>query len=413
MSIVLVSIGEELLRGQTVNTNVAFLGKQLTLEGYRVVQQVTLADEREGMKQGFEQAWHHADMVIATGGLGPTLDDITRSVAAELFDCGFRKDAAVEADLRARYVKNYFAVEDQVMVPQKAQVLINRVGSAPGLVFCEKGKWLILLPGVPKEMTALFLEGVLPLLKQRYPGKQRARRLLHFCLVYESIIDPHLRTLSQIYPKVDVGIYPGDGTLSISLAGVSESEVDRFAQALLAQFGVYAYEAPSGTIAESLLLTCRKQGKTIAFAESCSGGQMASAITAIGGASESFLGSIVVYSNALKQELLGVSEETLRTHGAVSHETVTEMLKGVFLRTSADVGVAISGIAGPGGGSHDKPVGTIYAAVGERGHRPDVGHFFISGDRQKIIHTSSQYLLGALWRKMEKGVSAFPLLSYV
>ncbi len=409
MQIEIVSIGSELLTGRIVNTNAAFLCARLECEGYRVCLQTTLPDERVPLLRGLKEALARSDLVIATGGLGPTLDDETREVAAELFQSGFRIDEEIKEELRERYPGRFFAVEDQARIPTKATPLKNKVGSAPGLLFSEGGKTLILLPGVPKEMEPLFLEAAFPYIQKRFPVPAKHRVPLHFCLVFESLLDPHLRKLSSLYPAVEVGIYPAHGTVSVILTSLQEKQLRAFEGDLLLRFGEYRYEATS--IAEALQVACIAQGKTLACAESCTGGRVASCVTAIAGSSAYFLGSLVTYSNGMKHSLLGVSEATLASQGAVSAEVVQEMLLGVFRCTEADYAIAVSGIAGPSGGAPDKPLGTVFAALGERGKVPDVGSFKVLGNRETRIFTSSQYLLGALWRKIVKGIPAFPLLN--
>lgn len=234
---------------------------------------------------------------------------------------------------------------------------------------------------------------------------------LHFCLVDENHLSPHLRALSQQFPAVKVDVNPAHGTLSVSLSSAQAEQLEGFQKALLQHFGNYHYNAPSGKIEEALLTTCVKNKKKVVFAESCTGGAMASHVTSIAGASDYFLGSFVVYSNAMKEQILGVSAQTLASKGAVSEEVVKEMLAGVFERTSADYAVAVSGIAGPTGGTKDKPVGTVWAAVGERGKTPDVGQFRCGGNRERVILVAANTLLGALWRKVEKGIPAFPLIN--
>jgi nicotinamide-nucleotide amidase len=411
MKIEIISIGDELLKGRVVNTNSAFLCRHLQQKGFSVGRQMTLSDQSELLAFGLREALSRSDLVICTGGLGPTLDDRTREVAAEIFDCGFCIHQKLADELKVRYQDRYHAVEDQARIPKKASLLHNRVGSAPGLLFSEKGKTLILMPGVPKEMEPMFLEQLLPLLEGKRLVKEKKESVeLHFCLVYESLFDPHLRKLSNRYPAVEAGIYPGHGTLSISLLSSNKDQLAAFKQELIQRFGNYFYIAASGKIEEALLAWFVRHGKKAAFAESCTGGMIASHVTSVPGASNYFLGSFVVYSNQMKQQVLGVSKQTLLSKGAVSEEVVREMLTGVFHRSDADYAIAVSGIAGPIGGSLEKPVGTVWAAIGERGKPPDVGTFLSYGSRETIILQSTNFLLGALWRKVEKGIPAFPLI---
>ena len=411
MNIELISIGDEILKGITVNTNAIFLCRHLQQRGYAISRQTTLPDQPETLKSGFIEALKRADLVIATGGLGPTLDDRTREIAAELFHSDFHFDQAIADDIKRRFGENIASEKDQATIPSKAQTLPNRVGTAPGLIFTEGGKTLILLPGVPKEMEPMFLDQVLPFIQKLFPLKAIKTSVpLFFCLVYESLLDPHLRTLSKRYPAVEVGIYPAHGTLCVTLLSMDKEQLFAFQKELVARFDVYHYLAPHGKIEEAVHAWFVKHQKTLAFAESCTGGMLACHVTALSGASDYFLGSFVAYSNAMKEQVLGVSKHTLDTKGAVSQEVVREMLEGVFKKSSADFAIAVSGIAGPTGGSELKPVGTVWAAIGERGKDPDVGIFLAKGSRQTIILSTTNYLLGALWRKAEKGIPAFPFL---
>jgi nicotinamide-nucleotide amidase len=402
-----ITIGDELLKGMVVNTNTTFLSRHLFQAGYAVSRQTTLSDERESLRSGFKEALQRADLIIATGGLGPTLDDRTREVAAELFHSDFHFDQAIADEITRRFGKTIVSLENQATIPSKAKPLRNRVGTAPGLVFTEGGKTLILLPGVPKEMEPMFLEEVLPLVQKQWQLKEKkGSAQLFFCLVYESLLDPHLRELSHRYPSVEVGIYPAHGTLSVMLSAPDKTELDGFQRELTSRFSNYQYLSQSGKIEEAIQNWFIPHKKTLAFAESCTGGMLATHITAIPGASEYFLGSFVVYSNQMKEGILDVSA----LQDIVSEGAVQEMLAGVFKKTSADFAIAVSGIAGPSGGTEQKPVGTICAAIGERGKSPDVGTFRAFGNRQTIILLTTQWLLGALWRKVETGIPAFPLL---
>ncbi|MBI2810898.1 MAG: CinA family nicotinamide mononucleotide deamidase-related protein [Candidatus Melainabacteria bacterium] len=411
MKIELISIGDELLKGKIVNTNAAFLSQHLQQKGFPVSRQTTLSDEKNALASGLKEALARSDLVICTGGLGPTLDDCTRQIAAELYACDFRFDQATSDDLKRRYGDRYNFVDNQATIPARASILYSRVGAAPGVRVSEGRTSLILMPGVPKEMEPMFVEQVLPLIEKKWPPKQKKEiASLSFCLVYESLLDPHLRELSKKYPAVEAGIYPSHGALSVLLLSSDAKQLSGFEKELIFHFGDYHFLSPHGKIEEALHSLFVKQKKTLAFAESCTGGMMSSLVTSVPGASDYFLGSFVTYCNSMKEQLLGVSPETLRTKGAVSEEVVREMLEGVFKKTNADYAIAVSGIAGPTGGTEQKPVGMVCAAIGARGKTPEVGTFKSYGSRQTVILMSSNYLLGALWRKLEKGIPAFPLL---
>ncbi|MFI5335096.1 MAG: nicotinamide-nucleotide amidohydrolase family protein, partial [Chlamydiales bacterium] len=317
MSIEVVSIGNEVLRGIIINTNAAFLSRRLTEEGWDVSCQTTLPDENALLRQGLDEALIRSSVVIATGGLGPTLDDNTLVCAKELFS-------------------------------KPPHELPNSVGVAPGCLFSENKRLLFLLPGVPSEMEQMFEESVLPYLKKHLPAKPLHREELHFYLLKEDDVDPLLRDLQKKH-KLDIGIYPSYSGLSVILRGPKKEHVVEAKKAIAEAFK--ASLLPAAKLEEAIHHWMVKHRQTLAFAESCTGGFMASQLTAIPGASEYFLGSIVTYSNSLKEGLLGVSADTLKKHGAVSREAVHEMWTGLLKKTGADYGIAVSGIAGPTGGT--------------------------------------------------------------
>lgn len=391
MRIELVTIGDEILNGKTSNTNVYFLSRALSLAGHTIARHTTLPDDPQLLEQGLKEALQRSPLVIATGGLGPTIDDHTRKVAAKLFDSPFHYDESIAEDLRRRFGKTLASLKDQATVPTKAKLLINRVGTAPGFYFSSNGKGLILLPGVPVEMEAMFTEQVQPLLASPEPS---LLAVLHFFSLIENQADPLLRELKVAHPELDLGIYPGHGVLTVTIKAPSQKLLHFAQEKLEAAFSAYLYSSPSGKIEEEVHRTMIARGKTLALAESCTGGMMAAHLTAIPGASDYFLGSIVAYSNTLKHTLLHVSEKILKEQGAVSKETVEAMLAGLFTVTAADFGIAVSGIAGPSGGTPAKPVGTVWAAMGERGKPPHVVMLQARGNRQTIILTATNVLFG-------------------
>jgi len=367
MSIEVIAVGNEVLRGMTVNTNAAYLSRRLTEEGWNVAGQTTLPDEVSLLTQGLDEALARSSVVIATGGLGPTLDDNTRGCAQELFS--------------------------KPPVP-----IQNSIGSAPGFLFAEGKRVLFLLPGIPQEMEQMFEEGVLPYLKKHIPVSQRLfREVLYFFQLRENEVDLLLRPLQTPY-NLDIGIYPSYNCLSVVLRGANQDHVRAAKSAVAKAFEASLLPAPS--LEESIHFWMTKHGKTLAFAESCTGGLMASKITAFAGASNYFLGSLVTYSNLLKQQLLNVSPETLKKHGAVSRETAEEMWKGLLQKTGADYGVAVSGIAGPAGGTDAKPVGTIWYALGQKDEKPEVGTFHLKGNRQTVILRTTLRLFALLLKKI-------------
>ncbi len=408
MKIEVVTIGDELLFGKTVNSNLAWMGRHLAEAGYEISKHTTLPDERTSLLEGLSRALLHADVVITTGGLGPTGDDLSKQIAADLFSSPLEYQEKVACDLNKRF-GNIPSLKNQATLPSKATFFENPLGTAYGLCFSEQKKTLILLPGVPLEMEAIFTASVLPYLKKQFPVPALYQKTLHFSILYESLVDPLLRTLQDSYPDVTLGIYPDYGHLSVSIRARTQKTVDSVEKEFMKTFSPYVFASPSGKLAEAVQLWFLEHQKTLGIAESCTGGMISSLITEISGSSGYFLGSLVTYSNAWKESLLHVSSETLQKQGAVSAQVVEQMLQGIFQCSSADYGIAVSGIVGPTGGTEKKPEGTIWAAIGQRGKPPEVGQFFVKGNRKTRILSTANILLGALLRKVSQKIPAFPI----
>jgi len=408
MRCALIAIGNELLSGRVVNTNGAFLAKELDQLGFSGTQHSALPDEEKIVQKAVQEALEQVDLVIVTGGLGSTLDDVTKQAVAHLFDVSFQYNAEVKEDLVKRYGERGRLLEGYSLVPEGAQVLLNPVGAAPGLVFHRGNALLILLPGVPHEAQELFKQRVVPYLHRHFGTlAKQFQEAVFFCKLSENVVDPLLRELSREFPQLSFGIYPFHATLRVEIKGRDQREIFLAKQRLVARFSLHVYESVDGTIERAIHQLFIDQKKTLAIAESCTGGKIAERLTSIGGASTYFLGSIVCYSDAMKQNILGVSEATLRAHGAVSREVVQEMLKGLFEKTEADVALAISGIAGPTGGSPSKPIGTIWLAFGERGGKSYSATFQAFGDRYNIIFWGANVALGALYCAVAYGKNLF------
>jgi nicotinamide-nucleotide amidase len=405
MSIEIVAIGDEVLAGIAINTNAAFISAELSSAGWEVARHTVLPDNPHIMEQELAAALERSFIVLVTGGLGPTCDDFTRSVVAKLFGSPFHYDETIAADLKRRYGEGLLSLKDQATVPTLAKVLPNPVGTAPGLIFSRGEKRMILMPGVPPEMRPMFTDHVLPYL---LPILSKTKKLfseqIHICLLPENRVDPLLRTLKEEYPGLGIGIYPGYGTLTVALKAETKEQLVAPKKRLVEAFHTNVFPAASGKIEEALHSELRQRKQTLACAESCTGGMIAEKLTTLPNASDYFLGSVVAYSNSLKQQLLFVSEDTLQTKGAVSGEVVVEMLSGILKQSGADFGIAVSGIAGPSGGTPEKPVGTIWAAYGQRGKPPQVVTFVARGNRQTIILSTATRLMGMLWRQIVHGV---------
>lgn len=401
MKIEILSIGDELLKGATVNTNATFISKELFQAGYGVARQTVLADDAAELRCGLNELLTRNDVVISTGGLGPTLDDITRKVVADYYGVDFRYDAAVAEDLKKRYGEQAISVADQASVPSSAKIMPNRLGTAPGLIFDQGPCTLFLLPGVPVEMEALMREGVLPYLREHLSHSQRkVVRSCYFFGLSEAVIDPAVRMIARDLPSLEIGIYPSFGTVAVHFSLPDKPEnlpaLEAAQQKLLAQFGEHAYNSPSGKLEEAVHNLLIAKGFTLATAESCTGGNIASRLTQLPNASRYYAGSIICYSNQMKIDLLDVSPSTLQKHGAVSEEVVKEMALGLLNKCHTDFGVAITGIAGPDGGSAVKPVGMMWGAVIHKGMPPLAWSFHRRGNRKMIIEGASNAILAKL-----------------
>lgn len=407
MRIEVVAIGDEVVGGWTVNSNAATISRLLFHAGFQVTGHRAIPDQLEVVQEVLGELMERCDLVICSGGLGPTLDDRTRHAVADLVGCDFRYDEEVAADLQRRFGDQLVSQQDQATIPSAAHPFLNDVGTAPGLLFEIKGCLLILLPGVPLEMESILTKRVLPYLMGRFPLSQRYyREGIHLLLVRESQVDPIVRELQLHNPALLFGIYPGQGVVSVQITAqaASEEEAKRLIrparERLEREFRDKLFHAPSGHIEEAIHHYCLEHRITFATAESCSGGTIASRITAQAGASGYFMGGAVVYSNEAKRRVLGVSEKSLSEHGAVSEEVVREMVTGALSLFSVDYAIAVSGIAGPSGATPGKPVGTVWIAVGAADGRIQPRQFHFPGTRAAVIHRSVNYGLAELLQLM-------------
>jgi nicotinamide-nucleotide amidase len=411
MIVEVVSIGDEILKGSIVNTNSAFISHELLKAGIKVTRQTALSDEPSLLREGLQECFERSDLIITTGGLGPTLDDITREVVADLFGCDFYFNEEVAKDLKRRYGDHLISLENQATVPKGALILKNQVGTAPGLIFTSEYKTMILLPGVPREMEAMVINEVLPYLKKKaFKQVVYHAHTSYFSILPESAIDPVLRQIRSDFPNLEIGIYPSHGVVAVSFLSNEKESLQHAVDKLESSFKLYLFPSKSGRIEEAVHEWMIQNKKTLAFAESCTGGALSSAITAIPGASDYFLGSLVTYSNSLKETVLSVPPAILEQYGAVSGETVHAMWEGLIKMTGADFGIAVSGIAGPSGGTKEKPVGTVWAAIGPKDRPPEIGSFVAFGNRKMVISSTANKLFGSFYRKLSHGIPCFPFL---
>lgn len=398
MTLEILSIGNELLSGFTINSNAAVIGQKLLQRGFAVDRVTLLPDDIPRLKAGIEEAMKRSSFVITTGGLGPTGDDLTRDVVADIFGTKLIYDEAIAEDLIRRYTSNLPTLKDQAMVPKGAKVLPNPLGTAPGFILSNDQSTAIVLPGVPSQMEAL-LEQVLPYLEEHAPKTDYVKSL-YFCQLSEQTIDPLLRTLEKENPGIQIGICPSYGVASVFIHAPDPAQLDPIAKRVIDEFEPYYFSSASKEIEYAIHEWMISHKKTFACAESCTGGRIASRLTAVSGASDYFLGSIVSYSNHLKHSALGVT--SVESKGAVSEEVVCEMAAGTLKLTGADFAISVSGIAGPTGGSDEKPVGTVWGAIATK-HETFAGKFLAKGvpNRNLVIDYSTTFLLSTLWRYLK------------
>ncbi len=370
----IITIGDELLIGQVVDTNSAWMGRELNKIGIEVLRTVSIRDREEEILEAVDHAMKRVDIVLVTGGLGPTKDDITKQTLCEYFhtELVFSEEVFenVKRVLAGKIPMNALN-KSQAMVPKDCIVINNPVGSASVSWFEKEGKVLVSMPGVPQEMTVVMTESILPELHKRF----QTDAILHQTFLVqnypESVLAKKLEAWESALPEcIKLAYLPKPGIIRLRLTGRGQrkEEIEKILECekiklkeILGEDIFSEEDVSLETVVGELL---KKKKLTVSTAESCTGGSIAARLTSVSGSSEYFNGSVVAYSNEVKMRLLQVSSKTLECHGAVSEETVIEMVKGAMKALNTDCAVATSGIAGPGGGTQEKPVGTVWIAVG-------------------------------------------------
>ena len=369
----LLCVGTELLLGDIVNTNASYISRRLAALGIPVYRQAVVGDNPERMRQAIAESFSRADCLILTGGLGPTCDDITKEMVAEYLGL----DLVLNEEALER-MQSYFSStgrtmtknnEKQAMAPLGARVLQNDWGTAPGFVIEEGEKTAILLPGPPIELEPMWRERVEPYLFKRSDSVIVSKNL-YILGMGESAVEDRLRYMMEELTNPTVAPYAGGGECRVRVSARAKDEAtasemcDRQIEEIKkTEVGRFIYGIDVDSMENALVLSLRERGLTLAVAESCTGGLITKRITDIAGCSDVFLGGCVTYATDAKFKLIGVSRETVEGFGVVSAETACEMARGVRLALGADVGIATTGIAGPGGGTPEQPVGTVYIAV--------------------------------------------------
>ncbi|MGB3588369.1 MAG: competence/damage-inducible protein A [Tunicatimonas sp.] len=369
-----ITIGDEILYGQTLDTNTHWMGKQLNIIGVKIIRKVAVGDQREEIVKALDEASQRADIILITGGLGPTKDDITKKTLADYFNTSLVEDQEVLAHIRALFSKRNLSMNAlnnaQALVPQGCTVITNTMGTAPGMWFEQDDKVYVSMPGVPYEMETMMEKSILPKLKATFALPVIYHQMIQTVGIGESWLAEQIESWEDNLPShIRLAYLPSFGRVKLRLTAVGtnrlqlEDDVAEQVQKVVPIIEKYIFGYGDISLEEAVGEILAKEGKTLAVAESCTGGFLAHTITSILGSSRYFQGGVVAYSNNLKTSLLDVSKETLVQNGAVSEATVRAMAKGVKKLLQSDFSVAISGIAGPGGGTPEKPVGTIWIAV--------------------------------------------------
>lgn len=407
----LVFTGSELLMGYVQNTDAQFLSTELAKLGIEVALHTTVGDDWDAMVRVIGDALERSDMVITTGGLGPTTDDITKEVVAHLLGVPMVTDEASLAQIRSFFRKRGREMpavcERQAVFPAGAQILPNYKGTAPGALLQKDGKVIVILPGPLKEVTAMFRTAVLPHLA-KIPGRGEVlrTRVLKLTGIAEYAVQELIKDLGgQGNPGVGYLAVPGEVQLRVSArhpeAEVAEGMVEELAAKVLNAVGEYVFGVDDEQLEKSIARLLIDKGLTISAAESCTAGMLAARLTDIPGSSRYFVGGVVAYSNDIKTGILGVPRETLALHGAVSEQTAVAMAKGVQNLTGSDLGIAVTGIAGPGGATPDKPVGLVYGAL-TTGDETICRRFQLPGERIGVRVGTVNSALNMVKRYLEK-----------
>jgi nicotinamide-nucleotide amidase len=396
MKACIVCFGDEILSGACVNTNAAFMSKILNELGIFVAQQLTLSDFDHHAESILKSLSFDYDVIICSGGLGPTVDDKTRELFANLTLAEMYFDENVHSELIKKFGEEPYH-KIQSMLPRGAILLHNETGTAKGLCVTLNKALLFALPGVPHEMKTMLLNEVVPFLRDKlHLEKSPFEKTISFFDLIEVQLDPHLKKLHKLYPEVKFGIYPSYGTVKVTFQGFNHMDIDNIEKYFDSEFSSWIFTHSSKKIEEVLFDALIAQKLKLAAAESITGGSISKRLVAMPGVSSQFLGSFVTYSKDMKKNVLGVSEKTLSSYGAVSEKTAFEMLEGALKISSADVAIAVTGIAGPTGGSDSKPVGLVYIAVGHKNGDNEVHTCHFKGDRDIIIEKAATYSFGYL-----------------
>lgn len=402
----IITIGDELLIGQVIDTNSAWMAQELNKSGIRVVRRLAVADVWDEIWTALDEEQKHADIILITGGLGPTADDITKPLLCKYFN----GTMIVHEESRQNVIDMFTRLKRQMLernlkqaeVPDVCTVLINKRGSAPGMVFNKEGKVFVSMPGVPHEMKGMMTDDVIPMLVQQFKFPSIIHKTLLTAGIGESFLAELIKDFEETLPAhIKLAYLPNYGMVRLRLSAISfnkaenEKEIQQLFETLKTQVKDYLVtdvDEPMQNVVGKLLAA---KDKTLCTAESCSGGYIAHLITSIPGSSKFYDGSVISYSYQAKEDLLQVNKTTLETLGAVSEEIVIEMATGALKNIKSDYVIAVSGIMGPEGGMPDKPVGTVWVAVGNK-EKIEAKKLYFPYDRMRNIQLTATNALNLL-----------------
>lgn len=398
----IIAVGSEMLTPDRLDTNSLFLTEELNKIGIEVVRKTIVGDNRDLLSQAFREALNHVPLIIASGGLGPTEDDLTRETVAELLGRKLRRNDAILSYIEGRFRALGRQMPEvnvrQAMVPEGAEILENPRGTAPGLWLEDGSRSIVLLPGPPREIKPLFREQVLPRLERRVSGVRMIHREIRVTGLGESSVEQRIVGIYKRFPEVNTTVLAAPGEIQVHLrmwtddAQRAQNMLDEIVQGFELALTDRIFSRDGSSLEEIVAAELTLRNATISAAESCTGGLLAQRLTSVAGSSSYFLGGLVCYSNELKTAWAGVPTEMIESKGAVSSEVAVALAEGVRRRVGSTFGIGITGIAGPGGGSEEKPVGTVHIALAHAGGVNDRS-VRLPGDREGIRWQASQIAL--------------------
>lgn len=412
-SVELIAIGTELLLGQLVDTNTPYIAGKLAEAGVDVFATRTVGDNRDRIAAAIRASLERADGVITTGGLGPTVDDVTKEAVCDALGLKAELDEPSLRNIEAVFAKSGRHMREnnrkQAYLPRAAVALTNAQGTAPGFVVETNGRFVASMPGVPREMKPMLAGGLLPWLHERFNLTQHIRtRTLHTIDIAESEVDHRIADLFASLENPKIAVLAHQFRCDVKIMAKASSEEEAIAliapveHELLQRLDGHVYGVDEQTLAGAIHVLLQQTHRTIAVAESCTGGAVAAALTSVPGSSKSFAGGVVAYANAVKTQLLGVREETLAKFGAVSEEAAVQMAVGIRERLGTSLGLASTGVAGPEGGTPEKPIGLVWLALAEHSGARAV-RLALAGDRHAIQDRATTAALSLTWKTLAAG----------